>query len=114
MRWATLSVDICPLLYPAGEGFVFPKSESFLVDDSGLDDLTIWENTPSHSVHVLVLDLHALLLVTLHVHGLITDRLVLIQVHDERVDKLGRDEELKVGLLVDVAIGGTPADKCVA
>ena len=111
---AVLRVDVGPLVYPAAEGLVLIETERFLVDDCRLDDFTVGENSPCDGVDVLVLRVYVLMRSTFSVDGLVGHSIVTVQVLSQGEDKLLRNEEFEVGLLVDIALRWAPAEDWVA
>jgi hypothetical protein len=107
-------VDVGPLVHPAAEGLVFIEAERSLVDDCWLDDFTVGEDSPGHSVDVIILKVDVLMVDTRSVDGLIAHSVVMVQVLNQGVDELLRNEELEVGLLVNIALRWAPAEDWVA
>jgi len=52
---AVVVVDACPF-FPGLESFVLPDYERIRVDDCGLDDFLIHENSPSDCIDVISLN----------------------------------------------------------
>ena len=99
-------VDAGPLS-PPSESFLFPNHEGGKIDDGRLHDLFIRKNAPSNSVHCVFFNVGDN--VPICVRCLITYDWVVIQMFYEFIDQLPWNKELKVGLLIDIAILGTPA-----
>ena len=112
--WTITGVNVGPFVQPAIEGFVFPKAESFLVNDSRLDNFAIWEDAPCYGVDVFILQVDVLFGIPRYIYNLVAHSLVQVQVLNQRNDKLFWDEELEIGLLVNVALCWTPAKYGIA
>jgi len=90
-----------PGVHPHLESHIFTYKEGGVVNDSRLNDFLTLEDTPGHRVNVVLS--HVQVLVTLLVDCLVSDHGVLCQEGNEGLNQFLRDEELIVGLLVNIA-----------
>jgi hypothetical protein len=73
-----------------------------------LDDFLSLEDAPCDCIHIVIIDV--LSSVVMHVHSLVCNHLVSIQVVHQPVNHVWMDEELVVSLLVNIAILRTPSE----
>jgi len=106
-RFRLVPVNEGPWVQPHLEGFSFPDLEGVVVNDRRLNDFLTLENTPGHSIHVVLGHVQAL--VSLLIDGLIGNHGVLVQEGDQRLNQLLGDEEFVVCLLVNIACLRSPA-----
>jgi hypothetical protein len=106
VAWGVFLIDSGPTL-PPSESLILPDHEGSEVDNGRLYNLAIWEDTPSDSVHGVVLNVGND--ISGCVSCLVADHWVNFKMLNELLNELARNKELKVGFLVDVAVWGTPA-----
>jgi hypothetical protein len=94
IRFRLVSVNEGPGVQPHLEGLIFPDLEGVVVNHRRLNDFLTLEDTPGHSIHVILG--HVQPLVSLLIDGLIGDHWVLVQESDQRLNQLLGDEEFVV------------------
>lgn len=124
-----LVVEVGPLAADR-EGLILPGDEGDGLNDRRLDDLFAREDSPGDGVRALAVVVGAKIALVVDLkseklsvssgvwlfsnpervrtHSVVGDMRVALNTADELVEERGRDEEFKVGLLVNVAVLGSP------
>ena len=77
-----------------------------MIDHCWLDDFLSLEHSPSDRINITIVNV--LSSIVMHIHSLVCDHLVSIQVVYQSVHQVWMDEELVISFLVNVTILRTP------
>lgn len=84
VRFRFVSVNEGPRVQPHLESLIFPDLEGVVVNDCRLNDFLTLEDSPGHSIHIILG--HVQPLVSLLINGLIGDHRILVEERDQRLN----------------------------